>query len=1787
MSENPDQTNEKRTIKLTEKGMEEHKTRHIKARKYKLSQISGMINHLDELMKSNVNADLVKNKVRVDFHRLHQEFCEINAGLRKYMEEQDYVEDQKTWFEPKNKYINDYFWKCESWMKAVLMHETAEAQGAETPAPVAMDEVRSLRTAQMDNLSITSRARSRRSGSSRGSSSSSLRLKAEMERASLKVKAAALKEKMEIEREQAVILAQEKMKAAEFEAQQKRIEVEMKAKKEMHAIQTAMAEADAKMEVLQKYNSQHTQACLDFSSDGDDNEDAEDENNDIDGDQYQLELDQGTGAAGAQPVEMQQLLPPAGQDNNNRQGEMPPVLRPPTQHISLAPNHPNQTPPPSVIPPRASTALNVELSEGPAFDSLCKAINQQAHVTDYLVKNHKATLLPELKISTFSGDPLHYQTFIKSIEHSIEGRTSDATDRLHFLLQYTSAQPHELVKSCIHMEPTAGYMKAKSLLKEFFGDDFKIADAYMKEAMDWPTIKPEDGAALHSFALFLTGCSNAMTDISYLEDLDNTVNIKLLVSKLPYKLKETWRKFACDLQEKIKRRVKFKDFVEFITKQAKYMVHPLYGNIKDSNNSSHDTAHTAHPRFKSRTSDLQKSKKVFSTAVVDSSVENKDNKMSSENQKTYTPVDANSKPCAYCKGEHHSLVVCRKLKAKPHKEKIDFLRRKGLCFACLKHGHMGSSCKDKASCQECSGPHPTLLHMNIKPKEEQGPEQQTISSALVRTVEAYTHTGAGGEDCTLSIVPVCVKAVKGTKVITTYAFLDPGSTATFATESLIKELNMNGHNTSILLRTMGRESVVNTCIINGLEISSVDSEHFIQLSEVYSQKTIPVSKENIPRQEDVNSWPHLKEVKLPVIQANIGLLIGANVPKAMEPLQVIQSVDNGPYAVRTILGWTINGPLRGGGVSKTNAWTKVTVNRISVAKLDELWQLQFKQDFPDAGQCEDIEMSKDDHKFISMVSHSAELENGHYSVCLPVKNEKLHLPNNRSVAEQRALNLKKRFSRDEGYYKEYVAFMDGILEKGYAVEITNAEEQRPNDRIWYLPHHGVRHPVKQNLRVVFDCGASFGGTSLNQELLQGPDLTSSLVGVLLRFRQETVAMMADVEAMFYQVRVSDKDTDLLRFLWWPHGDYCQPLVEYKMLVHIFGATSSPSVATFAMQKCASDFGEEFGQEAAKTVFKNFYVDDCIRSIADDDSAVSLAAALIQMLAKGGFKLTKWSSNSRTLLNTIPANERASGFQNLDLDQDYLPVERALGVQWCTETDQFKFKVDIKDRPHTRRGLLSLVSSIYDPLGFLAPVILPAKRLLQELCRLKSGWDEELPDHIIKKWKRWLSDLKHLDGFGVNRCIKTKHFGPPVSAQLHHFADASEDAYGTASYVVLHNSKNVAQSALLMARARVAPLKMPTIPRLELTAATLAVKIDILLKKELELELKESVFWTDSTAVIKYLNSETTRFKTFVANRVTAILQHSQPCQWRYVNSTSNPADCVSRGLAADAFLRCEEWLSGPNFILQSPDLWPKNPDPTVLVCEDLEVKKVAQIHAVQVQPSNATDKLMLHFSSWIKLKRAVAWFLQLKVLLMNLRMKRKDMLTTSNDDNKMVSMTTVKGHDLTCSDLDEAESEIVKYIQMRYFEEDLMSLKEQNRVKRSSPLHKLNPMLQDGVMRVGGRLSRSAMPAEFKQPVILPKQSHVASLVLRHVHELTAHAGRNHMMAKLREKFWIPGAGGAIRKLLAKCITCRRLHGTAGKQLMADLPECRLLPDDPPFTRVGMDYFGPFLVQRGRTQAKR
>ena len=189
--------------------------------------------------------------------------------------------------------------------------------------------------------------------------------------------------------------------------------------------------------------------------------------------------------------------------------------------------------------------------------------------------------------------------------------------------------------------------------------------------------------------------------------------------------------------------------------------------------------------------------------------------------------------------------------------------------------------------------------------------------------------------------------------------------------------------------------------------------------------------------------------------------------------------------------------------------------------------------------------------------------------------------------------------------------------------------------------------------------------------------------------------MSDIEAMFYQVRVSPSDHDYLRFLWWPDGDLDKDPEEYQMLVHLFGGASSPSCANFALKKTAEDNKAAFDAITVDTVKRNFYVGDCLKSVATNSGAIRLVGELHEMLAKGGFRLTKWISNSRDMSTAFP---KPKEHLRLDLSNNPALTERALGVQWNVQKDTFGYKIAEKERPMTRRGILSIICSVYDHLA---------------------------------------------------------------------------------------------------------------------------------------------------------------------------------------------------------------------------------------------------------------------------------------------------------------------------------------------------------------------------------------------------------------------------------------------------------------------------------------------------------
>lgn len=269
------------------------------------------------------------------------------------------------------------------------------------------------------------------------------------------------------------------------------------------------------------------------------------------------------------------------------------------------------------------------------------------------------------------------------------------------------------------------------------------------------------------------------------------------------------------------------------------------------------------------------------------------------------------------------------------------------------------------TCQNGQKKHPTLLHIEIQNKDSTQAsgttvkqEETLVSNALV-SMDSRDDTGAGRE-CVLAIVPVRVKLAKSDKTVTTNAFLDTGSSASFCTKRLMKHLHPKSRRTDNLLRTMGQEKPVSCYEVTGLEVANVEGDQLISLPKVYTQRKIPVTKGNILTPKDIRRWSYLKEISLTEVDAEVELLIGVNIPKAMEPWQVINSQDDGPYAVKTLLGWVVNGPLGGFTAADDAGRQKVMANRISIASLEEFLMQQYNHDFSEKHYEERSEMSEEE-----------------------------------------------------------------------------------------------------------------------------------------------------------------------------------------------------------------------------------------------------------------------------------------------------------------------------------------------------------------------------------------------------------------------------------------------------------------------------------------------------------------------------------------------------------------------------------------------------------------------------------------------------------------------------------------------------------------------------------------------------------------------------------------------------------------------------------------------------------
>lgn len=701
---------------------------------------------------------------------------------------------------------------------------------------------------------------------------------------------------------------------------------------------------------------------------------------------------------------------------------------------------------------------------------------------------------------------------------------------------------------------------------------------------------------------------------------------------------------------------------------------------------------------------------------------------------------------------------------------------------------------------------------------------------------------------------------------------------------------------------------------------------------------------------------------------------------------------------------------------------------------------------------------------------------------------------------------------------------------------------------------------------MFNCSLTYQGDNLNELLLPGPNLNSSLLGVLLRFREHSTAVSSDIKGMFHQVRLLSEDRPLLRFLWHDMQRESPPSV-YEWQVLPFGTTCSPCCATYALQRHTADHTQE-GDEVRNAVERHFYVDNWFQSFSSPDAAKVVVDKLRELLASGGFELRQWASNVPDVIRHLPSEVLSQDSEQWLNQSQMDPQEHALGLRWRCKSDTLVYKSHIQEaNPTTMRNIYRVLASQYDPLGFITPFTTRAKILVQLLWSKERECDDPLlPGDIHEAWKTWESELQHLKTLSLPRCYVSPHLDHPCcTKEVHIFCDASERAYGCVGYLRTEGQDGQVEVSFMTARSRVAPKKQLSMPRLELCAAVTGAQLAQLLQKELTPDITRVVMWTDSTTVLTWIQSDSCRFKVFVGTRIAEIQELTNNKDWRYVDTMNNLADDITRGKPLLALSGESRWAKGPSFLWLPPRHWPISPTgPKEEATEEIR-KSISCLNTVTHSYSalpNPTD-----FGCFKDFVKATAKCLH------------------------GVALSDSQG--LTAEAYQRAELEILKAAQQESFPEETQCLTAGKPVPTSSRLAQLAQLApeidkEQHIIRVGGRLRRcNQLAPEMVHPVVLDPKHPVTKMLIQHTDKELKHPGSERLFGELRRKYWILRGREAIRKEQRACAECQKWRAQPVFPRMADLPPARLRLHCPAFFSTGMDCFGPFLVKIGRRNEKR
>ncbi|XP_056001793.1 uncharacterized protein LOC130048768 [Ostrea edulis] len=662
-------------------------------------------------------------------------------------------------------------------------------------------------------------------------------------------------------------------------------------------------------------------------------------------------------------------------------------------------------------------------------------------------------------------------------------------------------------------------------------------------------------------------------------------------------------------------------------------------------------------------------------------------KQAVNSNKTAVSEDDERVRCALYNSSH-STSDCNAFRTKSIGEKRDILRKHGQCFKCCDGKHLSKDCRVYVKCNTCgSRHHCTAMHDNTsnQPSQNHGGEKLTSEKPTLQRQIARTETAAHvnaacteicgnfrGKSCAKIVLVSIHPRLSEQPPVNVYAILDEQSNKSLAKPELFE--------ISYKLSTCSGSSVVSDRRSHGFVINSLNNQTTFNLPTLIECDAIPNNRHEIPTCDVAIHYPHLTNIAdfIPPIDnaANISLLIGRDLLSAQHVLEQIRGDPSQPYAQRLSLGWVIIGETCLDGIHTPKSADVMKTMLCSTSEQPSIGILMPYDHNMHVSECVEKQsvfkrtstdnqpsLSCEDREFLAQMDSDMKKDSsGHWIAPLPLKRTRLILPNNRQQALDRAISLDRSLIKNSTKKTHFLEFMRNLFEAGH---IELAPQLPPNTECWYLPLFGVYHPQKKDkIRGDFDSSAKCGGLSLNDVLMSGPDLMNNLVGVLLRFRRECVAIVADIEQMFYSFLVDIQHRRYLRFIW--HNDNCfeQPLVDYQMRVHVFGNSPSPAVATYGLRRTADVAEAQCGSDMKNLVHRNFYVDDALSSHSSAKEAIDLLQRTKKALIDHGcLRVHKIASNSSEVLSAFDSQDLAKDLKDTELWTDDLPTQRSLGICW--------------------------------------------------------------------------------------------------------------------------------------------------------------------------------------------------------------------------------------------------------------------------------------------------------------------------------------------------------------------------------------------------------------------------------------------------------------------------------------------------------------------------------------------